>query len=63
MRFLKIFRVVKLNRAKNYCKNDKERLIEQTRGKYRSLSEEKKTKRENMEKTDIIWKKQRLKEY
>ena len=45
---------MKLNRAKNYCKNDKERLIEQTRGKYRNLSEEKKTKRENMEKTDII---------
>ena len=45
---------MKLNRAKNYRKNDKERLIEQKRGKYRNLSEEKKTKRENMEKTDII---------
>ena len=42
-----------LNRAKYYYENDKERLREQVRDKYRSLSEEEKTKRENMEKTDI----------
>ena len=35
-----------LNRAKDYHKNDKERLKEQARGKYRNLSEEEKnTKR------------------
>ena len=56
-------RDVILNRAKDYYKNDKERLREQTRDKYRNLSDENKkqkqkektkTKRENMEKTDII---------
>ena len=36
-----------LNRAKDYYKNDKERLKEQARNKYRILSEEgKKKKRE-----------------
>ena len=36
-----------LNRAKDYYENDKERLREQARGKYRKLSEEaKKKKRE-----------------
>ena len=45
-------RDVILNRAKDYYENDKERLKEQARGKYRNLSEEKKIKRENMEKTD-----------
>ena len=56
-----------LNRAKNYYENDKKRLREQVRDKYRNSSEEKKKKRENTEKTDTIIclkkKKQRLKEY
>ena len=47
-------RDVILNRAKDYYENDKERLREQVRDKYRNLSEEKKTKRENIEKTDRI---------
>ena len=56
-------RDVILNRAKDYYKNDKQRLREQARDKYRNLSDENKkqkqkektkTKRENMEKTDII---------
>ena len=42
-----------LNRAKDYCENVKERLRKQARDKYRNLSEEEKTKRENMEKTHI----------
>ena len=37
--------MVILNRAKDYYENDKERLREQTRDKYRNLSEEKKIKR------------------
>ena len=41
-----------LNRAKDYYENDKERLREQARDKYRNLSEEK-NKKENMEKIDI----------
>ena len=45
-------RDVILNRAKDYYENDKERLREQVRGKYRNLSEEEKNK-ENMEKIDI----------
>ena len=45
-------RDVILNRAKNYYENDKYRLRRQAKDKYRNLSEEKKTKRENMEKTD-----------
>ena len=40
-----------LNRAKYYCENDKERLREQPRDKYRNLSEEAKNKNK-------IWKKQ-----
>ena len=44
-----------LNRATDYYENDKERLREQSRDKYRNLSEEeKKKKREKMEKTDIV---------
>ena len=40
-------REVILNRAKDYCENDKERLREQARDKYRNLCEEdKKKKRE-----------------
>ena len=56
-----------LNRAKDYCENDKKRLREQARDKYRNLSvEDKNKKREygrngyhNMSEE----KKQRLKEY
>ena len=46
-------RDVILNRAKDYYENDKERLREQARDKYRNLSEEEKSKKENMEKTNI----------
>ena len=42
-----------LNRAKYYYENGNERLREQTRDKYGNLSEEEKTKRKIMEKTDI----------
>ena len=45
---------VMLNRAKDYYENDKERLREQARYKYRNLSEEEKKKRENMEETHLI---------
>ena len=38
-------RDVILNRAKNYYKNDKERLKEHARDKYRKLSEEDKNKK------------------
>ena len=34
-----------LNRAKDYYENNKERLREQARGKYRNLSEEEKNKK------------------
>ena len=47
-------REVILNRGKGYYENDKERLREQARDKYRNLSEEDKNKKKNMEKTDII---------
>ena len=47
-------RDVILNRVKDYYENDKERLREQARDKYRNLSEEEKIKRENMGKTDTI---------
>ena len=40
-----------LNRAKEYYENDKERLREQARDKYRNLSEEEKNKKKR------IWKK------
>ena len=60
-------RDVILNRAKYYYENDKERLREQGRDKYRNLSEEEKIKRENMGGIDtticLKKKKQRLKEY
>ena len=36
-----------LNRAKDYDKNNKERLKEKARDKYRSLSEEEKKRKEN----------------
>ena len=38
-------RDVMLNRAKDYCKNDKERLRENARDKYRYLPEEEKNKK------------------
>ena len=38
-------REVILNRAKDYDENDKERLREQARDKYRNLSEEEKTEK------------------
>ena len=42
-----------LNRAKDYCENDKERLREQARDKYRNLLEEEKNKKKkNMRKID-----------
>ena len=44
-------RDVILNRAKYYYENDKERLREQARDKYRNLSEEEKNKKKR------IWKK------
>ena len=45
-------RDVILNRAKDYFENDKERLREPARDKYRSLSEEEKKQKKR------IWKKQ-----
>ena len=42
-----------LNKAKDYYKNNKERLREQARDKYRNLSEEEKIKKENMGRIDI----------
>ena len=46
-------RDVVLSKAKDYYKNNKERLRKQARDKYRNLLEEKKIKKENMEKIDI----------
>ena len=43
-----------LNRATEYYENDKERLREPARNKYRELSEEEKNKRENIQEIDII---------
>ena len=43
-----------LKRAKDYYKNDKKRLRDNARDKYRNLSEEEKNVKENMEETDII---------
>ena len=42
-----------LNRAKHYYENDIERLREQARGKYRSLSEEQKNKKREYGKINI----------
>ena len=50
-------RDVILNRAKdykNYYENEKERLRDTAKGKYRNLSEEEKNEKNNMEKADII---------
>ena len=56
-----------LNRAKYYYENNKERLREQARDKYRKLSEEEKNKkreyRKNRHHNMSEEKKQRLKEY
>ena len=56
-----------LNRAKDYYENDKERLREQTRDKYRNLSEEKNKKKREYGKNRYHnmseEKKIRLKEY
>ena len=43
-------RDVVLSKAKDYCKNNKERLREQARDKYRNLSEEEKNKKREYEK-------------
>ena len=47
-------RDVMLNKAKEYYTNNKERLREQARDKYRNLSEEKKIKKGNMRRIGII---------
>ena len=39
--------------AKDYYENNKERLREQARDKYRNWSEEEKNRKENMEKIDV----------
>ena len=46
-------RDVILNIAKYYYENDKDKLIEQARDKYRNLSEEEKNKKEIMGKIEI----------
>ena len=60
-------RNVILNKAKDYYKNNKERLKEQARDKYRSLSEEEKNKKREYGKNRYHnmseQKKQKLKEY
>ena len=55
-----------LNRAKDYYENEKDRLSEQARDKYRNLSEEEKNKRgygKNRYRNMPEEKQQRLKEY
>ena len=56
-----------LNRAEDYYENDKERLREQARDKYRNLSEEEKNKKgeygKNRYRNMPEEKKKRLKEY
>ena len=57
-----------LNRAKDYCENDKERLREQARDKYRNLPEERKNKKKKEYEKNRYCdmseeKKKRLKEY
>ena len=46
-----------LNRAKDYYENDKERLREQARDKYRNLSEEEKNKKREYGKSRYLKKK------
>ena len=43
-----------LNRAEDYYENDRERLTEQARDKYRKSSEEEKNEKRKYGKTDII---------
>ena len=56
-----------LNRAKDYCENDKEKLREQASDKYRNLSKEEKNKKREYGKNRYNnmseEKQQRLKEY
>ena len=56
-----------LNRGKKYYEDDKERLREQARDKYRNLSEEEKNKKREYQRSRYhhvsAEKKQRLKEY
>ena len=47
-------RDVILNRAKDYCENDKERLKKHAGDKYRNLSEEEKTKTREYRKNSTI---------
>ena len=47
-------RDVILDRVKDCYENDKQRLTEQARDKYKSLSEEEKNKKENMVKINIV---------
>ena len=47
-------KVTILNRAKEYFEYNKKRLRQQAKDKYRELSKEEKTYRENMEKIDIL---------
>ena len=55
MSYLDYYQKLIINRAKDYYENDKKRLREQGRDKYRNLSEEKKSqKREYEKKIDII---------
>ena len=60
-------RAMMLNRATDYYKNDKERLREQERDKYRNLSEEEKSKKREYGKNRYHnmpeEKKQKLQEY
>ena len=60
-------RDVILSRAKDYCKNDKERLREKARDKFRNLSKEEKNGKEKYGRNRYYnmseEKKQRLKEY
>ena len=46
-------RDVILNRARDYYQNDKERLREEVKNKYRNLSAERKIKKENIVKIEI----------
>ena len=54
-------RDVIVNRAKDYNKNDKERLRVMREINTEIYWKRKKTKRDNMEKIDIIWLKKRIK--
>ena len=48
MSYLDYYQKLILNRAKDYYENDKKRLREQGRDKYRNLSEEKKKSKERI---------------